>query len=504
MRRGLSWEGVVWAFTERHEILWQPLTWLSHMVNFELFGMHPAGHHATNVLLHLANALLFFELLRRLTGAPGRSAFAAALFALHPLRAESVAWVAELKDVLAGTLGLLSLHAYATWARGGRRRHYVLSSAWLALGLMAKPTLVTLPFLLLLLDHWPLRRWNAWRQTGRRVLEKLPHLGLALAASVVTLLVQQPAMQAARAVPLGARLANAALACATYLRKAVWPSDLAAHYAHPYLPGVGGSPPAAWEVAACALGLAVLTALALRSAAPRYARVGWLWYLGGLVPMIGLVQVGTQALADRYTYLPLLGLAVIAAWGGRDLLRRLGPSGERLAPALAGAVAAALAAAAFVQVGVWRDSTSLFERAVALEPRNVVANSNLGRAYEVDGRLDEAIARYRQALAVNPVYWAAHFNLGNALRQQDRLDEAAHHYRRVLDLQPDDARAAGNLAGVLRMQGRADEARRIYTTILRNRPGDRVALLNLESMAQAEGRESHAEIPSHHGDDSGQ
>jgi tetratricopeptide (TPR) repeat protein len=485
VRGGLSWAGVVWAFTSSHGVAWQPVTWLSHMLDVTWFGMQPGGHHATSVALHALNACLLFGWLARATGRAGASLLVAALFAVHPLRVESVAWVAERKDVLSTAFALLSLHAYAAWARRGGALRYAACAAALALGLLAKPMLVTLPLLMLLLDHWPLGRLEDLASLRRRVVEKVPLAALCAAVAAITLSAQKAAMEAGASLPPGARAANAALAVVRYLANTLWPAGLSVHYPHPYIAGTGGAPPAAWAVAACALLVAALTLAALRG--PRPARVGWLWFLVGLVPTLGLVQVGTQALADRYTYLPLVGVFVALAWTGSDLAARLAPRARRAVAGAAAALVGALALVAHAEAAQWRDSVSLFEHGLAAEPRAATLHLDLGLAYEKRGDPARAEHHYREALATNPGLVAAWFNLGNAQRAGRDLEAAAASYARALELAPDDARAANNLAGTLRLLGRRDDAARAYAHRLARRPDDPIALLNLASLHEERG-----------------
>jgi Flp pilus assembly protein TadD len=482
--RGLTREGVVWAFSETHGVVWQPVTWLSHMLDFELFGGDPGGPHAVNALLHLLNVLLFFRLLQRATGEAGPSAFAAALLALHPLHVESVAWVVERKDLLAAGGALGCMLAYLEWTRRGGAAFYAAALLAACVGLMAKPSIVTLPALLLLLDHWPLNRCNGREELGRRVLEKLPFAAVAGATALITLSVQRGAMSAGGGLGLAERVANALLSSAIYLRNTAWPAELAIQLPHPYIPGTGGEPPALWWLACCALGLLMLTAFALRPATPAPVRVGWLWYCIALLPMSGLVQVGSQGLADRYTYLPHMGLGIALAWGGRALLRRV-PAPAELLPRLELTVGFALAAAwgitAHAQAATWRSSLTLFEQAVAVHPQNPASQLDLGRAYEVDLRPGDAERAYRAALAASPRYPAAHFNLANLLRARGDLAGAEQHTRAAMALAPGDPRALGNLAGLLLLQGRPGEAIEIYERLLETQPDDVVGLLGLSS-----------------------
>lgn len=470
---GLSAEGVVWAFTDRTQVNWHPLTWLSHMLDVSLFGLDPAGHHATNVALHLANTLLLYALLLWMTGATLRSVAVAALFAVHPLHVESVAWVSERKDVLSTCFGLLSLLAYVRWTRRGGAGRYALCAGALAAGLMAKPMLVTWPFVLLLLDRWPLGRLSpqragageALRLLGRRVAEKLPLFALSAASCVVTWRYQHGggATAPAAGVPLTERLANAVVAYAQYLGRAVWPTRLSVHYPHPSLPAYGGVPLGAGEIAGALALLAVVSGLALALRRRPYLAVGWLWFLGTLVPVIGIVQVGTQALADRYTYVPLIGVFVMTVWGGADLVAGLRWRGPQRALASAGAAwILLLALGAFDQARVWRDSLSLFERSLAVLPESPTLHLGMGNAERERGELKAAMDHWRRALAVNPELAEAHANLGNALLALGRGEEALAHHGEALLLEPEHAENHVNLANSLAATGRLEAAEDRY------------------------------------------
>jgi tetratricopeptide (TPR) repeat protein len=428
---------------------WQPITVLSHMIDCELFGLHPGGHHLTSVLLHLANTLLVFQLFARLTGARGRSALLAAFFAVHPLHVESVAWVAERKDVLSACLGLLALRAYADYARRPSALRHALVALWLALGLAAKPMLVTLPLVFLLLDHWPLGRARR-ALLPRLLLEKLPWLALSLAASAMTLLAQAEhgALAPGDALPLRLCLAHAAASYLWYVGKLLWPEGLGILYPHPYLEG--GTPWAAWQVAASAAALVAISAAALRRP---YATVGWLWFLGMLVPVIGLVPAGFQGMADRYTYLPSIGLGICLVWGGAELASRLRPAARRALEGAALLALVALAAAAFAQARHWRDSQALYQRALEVSDGRSRVHANLGAVLRAEGRVAEAIAHYRSGLGLYPDDAVLRTNLGNALLDQHRVDEAIAQYREALRRQPDYAMAHANLAVALMARG---------------------------------------------------
>ena len=411
---GLTQAGLRWAWTTTHMYNWHPLTWLAHMADAELYGLNPAGHHFSSLLLHAANAILLFFFLRRATGRAAPALAAAALWAVHPLRAESVVWISERKDVLAAFFGLLALLAYVRGPRPGRT--FWVAAAFAA-SLLAKPAWVTLPCLLLLLDAWPLGRWPrepAWKL----VLEKAPLWLLAAGSCAMTLAAQSAggAVKSFAALPAGARLANAATAAVQYLRALVWPTDLAVYYPFP----AGGASAAA--VAGAAVLLLALTALAvvLARRAP-WGLVGWLWFLGALVPMIGLVQVGGQAWADRYSYLPHIGLALALAGGLAKIADR------RVWPVAAGLGVAGLVWLARAQTAVWRDTETLFRHALASTRDNWLIHFNLANRYQLDGRRAEACAEYRAVLAIAPNYVPAMNNLAWALAvdPQATPDEAA-------------------------------------------------------------------------------
>ncbi len=489
--RGFTFEGVVWALRAGAIGNWHPLTWLSHMLDVELFGLNAGGHHATNVALHLFNSLLLFGVLRSATGAVWRSALVAALFALHPLHVESVAWVSERRDVLSTAFGLLAIAAYVGYARRGGAGRYALVMGLYALSLMSKAMLVTLPFALLLLDYWPLQH----SQPGRRVLEKLPLVALALACSVTAFLTQQ---QVSAVIPgeqlsLAPRLANSVVAYVRYLSMLIWPSRLAMFYPHPYVPQAGGLPLAAWQIVGSTAFLLVATALALRARGRRYL-AGWLWYLGTLVPVIGLVQIGSQALADRYSYVPSIGLFIIVAWAGAELVSRLRarvPRANELAAAVAGTVLLALGVAAWLQTRHWHDSFSLFQHTVEAVPRNPLIRYNVANRLRDVGQLDDAIVEYTRALDETPDSAQIRINLANALRAQGKLDAAAVHYHELLARDPDDPMANNGLATILRAQGRLDAAESHYRRVLAVEPRS-IAGYNLGNLLRSQGRLAEA------------
>jgi tetratricopeptide (TPR) repeat protein len=495
VRSGLSPENLTWAFRKAHLGNWHPLTWISHQVDVGLFGLAPGGHHATSVLIHAAVAGLLLAWLRAVLGRVWPAAGAAALFALHPLRVESVAWVAERKDVLSGLFFVLTLLAWHRHLRTRSILAYLGALLACALGLMSKGMLVTLPAVLLLLDWWPYRRLKPGC-LARRFLEKAPFLLLAGAAAVVTYQAQAGAgaVRLVETYPLPVRLANALLSAATYLGKTLVPRHLAAFYPHPGA-GISGG-----LVLLAALLLAVVTAILLlrRGRVPALA-AGWLWFLGTLVPVAGLVQIGDQALADRYTYLPSLGFSLaLAGWGGGLSLR---PSARRL---LAGSALVALLVLSLLtglQTTRWRDDRTLFLHAARVVPDNWLAWTNLGRLAQEEGRRQEArelylrslavhsnpvthtnlgiilaeggeageaARHYREALRLNPDYPLAHNNLGRLLAAAGDPAEAERHLRRALELDPDFAQAHNNLAALLMRTGRSEEAREHYRRGMRS------------------------------------
>jgi Flp pilus assembly protein TadD len=447
VRQGLTADGVRWAFTTNHFSNWLPVTWLSHMLDVQLWGLHPAGHHATSNLLHALNAALLFAFLRRATGAWRRPLIAAALFAAHPLRVESVSWIAERKDVLAATFFLLVLIAYVRYARGPRRRWtwFALAVVFDALGLMSKTMLVTVPGVLLLLDYWPLRRWTALppdapdgpsdfprRSAGRLVAETLPFAALSAIASLWTYRLQQEggAMRAGEAFTPGQRLANAFVSVPRYLEKLVHPVDLSAFYPHP------GTWPA-WQVIGSVALVAGLCAAAFawRRRAP-WAAVGWFWFLGMLVPVSGVVQVGAQSMADRYMYLPSIGLTVAVVWGLHVALGRVAAARRLATPVVAGVVAV-LCAATLLQQRYWASTLDLFEHALIVDERNALAHEMVGTVYQAGGDDARAVEHLERAVELAPNRWEALNNEGLSLYRLGRTDEAIVRARRATEVMPD-------------------------------------------------------------------
>jgi len=488
VQSGLTSKSVGWAFTTTRAGNWHPLTWLSHMMDYQLFGLNPRGHHLTSVFLHITNSILLFLALRWATSTIWPSALAASLLAIHPLHVESVAWVAERKDVLSTFFWLLTMLAYINYAKHPQRRTYLLVLLLFTLGLAAKPMLVTLPFVLLLLDYWPLNRFQLGEDYGsaenesakslepstkklppsRLIGEKLPMFMLSGIFSVIALWAQAKAgaMSGLEIVPFKWRIANALASYVAYIGKMIWPRNLAVFYPHPQ-----NSLPI-WQVVLAGLLLLILSAVVLRLAARyKYGLVGWLWYLGTLVPVIGLVQVGEQAMADRYTYVPLMGLYLIIAWGLADL----GKESRRRRTLLTVSVTSllmVLALCSWQQARLWRNSIGLFEHTLEVTTNNYVAHYTLGNALALQGNLAGAIAHYKEALRIKPNHAEVHNNFGNALALQGNLAGAVGHYKESLRIISSQGKTHRNLGVALDRQGKHEEAIRHYKEALRINPQD--------------------------------
>jgi Flp pilus assembly protein TadD len=555
VQKGLTVKGLLWAFGRTYHSNWHPLAFLSHMIDVSLFGMNPAGHHWMNLLLHLANILLLFFLLRRMTDALWPSVLVAALFAIHPLHAGPVAWVATRDDLLSTFFGLLAFQAYAGYVeknvssfrfqvsslRPESRKamlSYLAVLLFFTLSLLAKPMLVTLPFLLLLLDYWPLRRVSSFKflvssfkpgtrnqkpETRNVVLEKLPLFLLAIVFSLVTLLIrkEEGSLVTLETIPLGMRLENALVSYVGYLAKTFWPHNLSVFYPHP-----GDSLPV-WKILGSAVILLLVSVGAVRNANRRpYLIVGWLWYLGTLLPVIGIVQTGAQAMADRYSYVPLIGIFIMVVWFLTE------PKVETLRGGILAVSAASLllllGIAARVQVGYWKNSITVFEHALAATRDNHVAHNNLGLALKKQGRLEEAAAHFnraiairptfaqarnnlagvfmerkrmdaaaaelRQAVTINPEYAPAHYNLGLVLAEQGRPEEAIAHFRRSLEIDPEDYKAHGSLGLALANRGQTDEAIAHYGRALSINPDDGVTHNNFAVILFKRGKLEEAAI----------
>jgi Tfp pilus assembly protein PilF len=486
VQEGLSWKGIHWAFTTFHASNWHPLTWLSHMLDCQFYGLNAGYHHLTNLAFHILNTLLLFGILKWTTGAFWPSVAVAALFAIHPLHAESVAWIAERKDVLSTFLWLLALWAYATYVKNRGVGRYLLTLLLFALGLMAKPMLVTLPFVLLLIDYWPLNRFGAlpaasmsvannrtetndWYKNTRvfcLIWEKIPFFVLVAASSVVTFMAQQKgdAISSLESLPMDRRIGNALISYLAYIKKMFWPNDLVVFYSyrHDAFPS--------WQVLGAGLLLVLVTIVTARAGRRfPYLPFGWLWYVGTLVPVIGLVQVGSQAMADRYTYVPFIGLFVLISWGLSDLGARL-PYRKIVLSLSAAALFGALSACTFRQLTCWRNGITLFTNAVKVSPDSEVVHNNLGVAFAKQGQYHEAINHYSKALGIRPHHLKARFNLGFALGKTGRVDEAIEHFSKLLQMKPDYAEAHYNIGVALTQKGQVRQAVEHYTDALRIKP----------------------------------
>jgi len=532
VRGGITFKGVTWAFTTFHAGNWHPLTWLSHMLDVQLFGLKARWHHLMNLLFHIANTLLLFLVLHRMTKALWQSAFVAALFALHPLHVESVAWVAERKDVLSTFFWMLTMGAYVFYAEKPGIKRYLLAFFFFTLGLMSKPMLVTLPFVLLLLDYWPLKRLqygtadlkspaedvpssasikqkrkskkqdavkekaqakkptaSPYRWTLIRPLlwEKIPFVVLSVIASVVTYLAQQKggAVSSLKAIPLDVRVTNAIVSYVSYIGKMIWPANLAVFYPHP------GMLPY-WQILGAALFLLMVTLIVLRMARSfPYVAVSWLWYLGTLVPVIGIVQVGLQGMADRYTYVPLIGLFIVIAWSMGDLVKKwLYPSFTFIIFTVI--ILSVLSYTSWVNLRYWQSGVLLFSHARSCTDDNATVHYLLGLALSEIGKVENAQYHYAEALKINPRFADVHNNLGMILFNQGKIDEAIGHYDEAIRINPNHGKAMWNLGNALLRKGKIEEAAVYYARVLQIDPGDAGAHLNLGNIVASQGKLNEA------------
>jgi Tfp pilus assembly protein PilF len=511
VRAGLTWDTVKWAFTTYDQANWHPLTWLSHALDCQLFGLNPAGHHYSSVILHAANAVLLFLLLQSATGFRWRSLMVAALFALHPINVESVAWAAERKNVLSMMFFLLALYAYTWYARRlGVQRYMVVTLAF-ACALMSKPQVVTFPFLLLLWDYWPLGRTggrsipeeNAQLEVAQKaslgwlLLEKLPWLALVAASSFLTMKAQRAGgtVKALSLYSLPLRIESSLIAYVRYLGKLFWPTNLVALYPHPtrlY---------SAWQVAAAAALLTLITVLVLVSRQRRYLAVGWFWFLGSLVPMIGLVQVGAQAMADRYAYIPFIGLFVMLTWLAGDWIATLRQSNS-FAPWMAVRIAVptaacllALGVLTYHQATYWHDSEPFWRRTIDLTQENYVAHDILGYYLTTQGRTEEGAAQFRDALAIRPEDPEANISLGPYEQAHGHLSAAIEHYQQVAlysAIPALRATALFNLGHTYRQMGDLVRAKQYFEMTLQMAPNEPTAMVGLGLIAEANGDQAEA------------
>ena len=484
---GLSFANMVWAFTSTHAHNWHPLTWISHMLDVQLFGLKPGWHHLVNVFFHIVNTVLLFLILNRMTRALWPSAFVAALFALHPLHVESVAWVAERKDVLSTFFWMLTMGAYVFYVEKPDTKRYLITLGLFALGLMAKPMLVTLPFVLLLLDYWPLERFQtapsvaddpvSKKDSKKKkhkthtapkeeirpkksvkifprwalLKEKIPFLALSALSSIITIHAQKDIVKSLESFPVESRIANAIVSYVTYIRKAFWPIDLSIFYPYPVVS------PAWWQIAGAFLLLGIVTLFTVYLLRKPYLIFGWFWYLGTLFPVIGLVQVGTQALADRYTYIPFIGLFVMIAWGIPDITGRR-PYRKKIFTASAAVILSVLMITTWKQVACWRSNVTLFQHAVAVTSNNYWAHYNLGLSLLAQGEVDRAYEHFQKTLRIRPNDHEALNNIGLILAKRGDLEGAINQFTRTLIIRPDYVKGHINLGNVFSHRGMNDDA----------------------------------------------
>ena len=489
VRQGLNADTIAWSLTSTEQANWHPLTWMSHALDVSLFRLNPAGHHLTSVLLHVINACLLSLLLMWATKRMGPSVFVAALFALHPINVESVGWVAERKNVLCTFFFFLALWAYGWYAQKPGWKRYLAVFGSFAAGLASKPMVITLPFVLLLLDYWPLERVDKTGENktpwSRLVLEKLPLFALSVASALITMHAQQSggAVRSNTEFSFDVRIANAICAYVMYIRKLIWPSHLAPLYPHP-----GGSLPA-WWVLLAAVSLAIITAAIWKFRRRRYLLVGWFFFLGTLVPVIGLVQVGEAAMADRYAYIPLIGIFVMIAFGVSDIAEQ---SSWRFLPVIP--AAAALIVLSFVtyrQIGYWQSNEELWSHTLAVTNNNFVAEDNLGGALILEGREEEAHAHFEAAARINPKDPMSHSNLGTYYETHNQMREAVKEYEAAVAMTSDTgllAQTYANLGTAYRGLGDDERAHASYKQALQYNPNQFNAWLGLGLLAQKQGR----------------
>ncbi|MCX5849907.1 MAG: tetratricopeptide repeat protein [Deltaproteobacteria bacterium] len=492
VKQGLTAKGITEAFTSVYASNWHPLTWISHMLDLEFFGMNPGMHHMVNVLFHTLNSILLFLLLQQMTGSTWRSVTVASLFAIHPLHVESVAWIAERKDVLSTFFWMLTIIAYTRYVRQKSAKAYLLTVLCYLLGLLSKPMLVTLPFVLLLLDFWPLKRWGVLREESthekisgrdgfsnkycsgltRPIIEKMPLFLLAAASCVITIYVQKENMRSLEVIPFMMRISNAINSYVVYLEKTVWPFDLTIFYPfHPIHP---------LRVVFCATGLCLisLSVLAVMKRFP-YLAVGWLWYLGTLTPVIGIVQVGGQSMADRYTYVPLIGIFIMMVWGLAYLIGRR-RFGKITLWVIFVVVLALLSARTYQQLGLWKNTEILFKHALKVTQNNYIAHYSMGYILEEKGDINGAIMHYEEVLRINPQSFAAHNNLGAILCRIGRTDEGIQHFLAALKPNPYMADTYYNLGKVYYEKGNTQKAIEYFQKALNEKKNHNEAQENLD------------------------
>ncbi len=495
VKDGLTLKNIIWAFTDATEITnyWAPLTWLSILLDFELYGMNAGGYHVTNLLFHLLNTLLLLFVFHKMTGDLWQSAFIAAMFSLHPLHVESVAWVTERKDVISTFFWILTMWAYCSYSKSHHIKPYLLAIFYFIMGLMAKPMLVTLPFVLLLLDFWPLRRLQLSPPAPfmKKILslswEKMPFFLLIPAASIAAFLTQQRGgvISSLSLIPISLRAENVVVSYAAYLWKMFWPFNLSAIYPYPESLPIG-------LVAASLCVLVLISAIAFLTInkAPWFI-VGWLWYVGTLVPVIGIVVIGPHAMADRFTYVPLIGIFLIIAYGVPELLKK-NQNRKTVLAAATSVLIACLLSATWNQVGYWRDSFTLFKHALEVTEKNPLAHLNMGNALLDQGDLEEARRHYAASLQIFPDSDEAHNNLGTIFMRKGEINQAIEHHSQALRINPDSVSALNNLGNALKKAGRTDEAIECYTKALKIQPDSAELNFNLGLLLSNSGRQNEA------------
>ncbi len=483
VKNGITFESIKWAFTTGHANNWHPLTWLSHMLDCQIFGLRAGWHHLVNLLFHTANTLLLFYVLKTMTLSVWPSVFVAAAFALHPLHVESVAWAAERKDVLSGLFWFLTIAAYIRYSRRPSITRYLPVVFFLAFGLMSKPMAVTSPFVLLVLDIWPLERFSAARGEAtnsfpkstlyRLVAEKIPLFILIAASSVITLLSE--AIMSHQVIPLTSRISNALISYMVYIGKTIWPTHLAVFYPHPL-----GSI-SIWQTAtATLLLLGISIWIACSAKKHKYLFVGWLMFIGGLVPVIGLVQIGSQAMADRYAYLPLTGLFIMIAWGAAEFASKHYYRQITIG-ITATVVLAAMLICTRMQVRHWRNNFTLFSHALSVTKNNYLMHNNFGNFLLENNRLEEALIHYKEALRINPRYISASTNMGIVLLKQGKVDEAIARFNETLRMEPNLPKVYNELGIAYGMQGKTELAIQNFKKALEYKPNFTEASLNLRT-----------------------
>lgn len=480
IHNGLSVESVKWAFTTGYANFWHPLTWLSHILDWQLYGSNPAGHHLTNLLFHILNTLLLFIVFKKLTNEIWQSVFAAALFAVHPLHVESVAWISERKDLLSTFLAILTLLAYLRYVKHKGFLNYIFSLSIFVFGLMAKPMLVTLPFVFLLLDYWPLCRIKKfeWKISKYLLFEKIPFIILSIFFSFIAFYMQQRggAIPAESAIPLKFRVLNAFISYSTYIKKMFWPSRLAVFYPHP-----GQKVSMLYAVISAVILLAITLFVFRFAKKHRYLVTGWFWYIGTLLPVIGLIQVGNHAMADRYSYIPLIGLFIIIAWGADELMFKL-PYKKISSAFISLLIISALSVCSYFQIGRWSDSLNLFSHALDVTNNNYVAHTNMGMALYELKRMDEAEFHYAQASLIEPDSHLAHIRLASILYQAGKLNESACEYETALRIKPNNPKVLNELGIIFGRQAKLEDSKRYFKNAIQIDPNFMEAYINIAAV----------------------